>query len=222
MHNVQFAMRTCLVDPSTLWRWRTGKSTPRTQLSRRGKRRCGRRYKYEQEQWWPHNLELAAALIAESRRSQSVDYVAVKQRARERVSDSETEKMLSKLKSMVADGIATDLIATACCAALRLGPRIRRYRRQSEHNLREASRTENRTRKSPRLADEQFRAASRKTPAHRWARGVLARHNKRRPSTVCVSRVFSNIGRNMASYYRRSNPQRFAEVVQRLRALARD
>ena len=218
-------MRTSLVDPSTLWRWRTGRSIPRTQL--KGKRRCGRRYKFDQEPWRQQNLKVAAALIAERRRgSHWVDYETVAQHAcGAGVSDPETEEVLSKLKSMVAGGIPADLIATACCAALRLGPRIRRYRRRGEHNLREASIAANLKRmprssvqpdKYPELSDEQIRAAFRQNPDHRWVRPLFAGERagqNERPSTVCVSKVFGNINRNMASYYRRSNPKRFALVV---------
>jgi hypothetical protein len=214
-------MRSRLIDPSTEWRWKTGRSIPRTQLQLKGKRRCGRRYKHEQEQSRQHNLKIAAALIAECRAgSHRVDYQAVVQQARgASVSDAETEQVLSKLKIMTAVGIPADLIATACCAVLRLGPRIRRYRRRAEHNLREASIVANLKRKYPGLTDEQIRAAFRQNPDHRWLRAVLARQNER-ASTVCVSKVFPSISRIMASYYRRSNPKRFALVVKELQAIA--
>ena len=225
-------MRTSLVDPSTLWRWRTGRSIPRTQL--KGKRRCGRRYKFEQEQWRQQNLKVAAALIAERRRwSHWVFYETVAPHAcGAGMSDPETKEVLSKLKSMVAGGKPADLIATACCAALRLGPRKRRCRRLGEHNLREASIVANLKRmprssvqpdKYPELSDEQICAAFRQNPDHRWVRALFAGERagqNERPSTVCVSKVFGNINRNMASYYRRSNPKRFALVVKELRAIA--
>jgi len=228
-------MRSRLVNPSTEWRWQNGKSIPRTQLRRRGKRPCGRRYKFEQEQFEQQNLKVAAALIAERRRgSQWVDYEAVAQRVRGAgVSDPETEKVLSKLESLVARGMPADLIATACCAALLLGPRIRRSHRRGEHNLREASIVANLKRmprssvqsdKYPELSDEQIRAAlTDKTADPRWLRAVLAGERvgqNERGSTVCVSKVFPSISRIMASYYRRSNPGRFALVVKDLRAIA--
>jgi hypothetical protein len=171
-----------------------------------------------------HNLELAAALIAESRRSQWVDYAAVKER--ERVSDPETQKILSKLKSMVGDGMSPDLVATACCAALRLGPRIRRYRRLREHNLRPfwiVERLKRLKRKLPKLTEEQIHEALRQNPDFRWVRALLAGERvgqNERGSTVCVSKVFPNISRKMASYYRRSDPKRFALVVEELRTIA--
>ena len=215
-------MRSRLVDPSTEWRWEKGRSIPRTQL--KGKRRCGRRYKHEQEQSRQHNLKIAAALIGERRAgSHWVDYRAVVEQAcGAGVSDPETEQVLSKLKIMTDVGIPADLIATACCAALRLGPRIRRYRRRGEHNLREASIVANLKRKYPGLTDEQAHEALRQ-PDSRWLRPVLAGERvgqNELASTVCVSKVFPSISRLMASYYRRSNPKRFALVVKELRAIA--
>jgi hypothetical protein len=208
-----------IVHASTLWRWRTGKSIPRTQL--KGKRRCGRRYKHEQDQWRQENLKVAAALIAKRRRgSHWVDYQAVAQQARTCLSDSETEKVLSKLKTMAGDEMPADLIATACCTALRLGPRIRRYRSRREHNLRPFWMAEQLKRKYPKLSDEEIHEALQQNPDYRWLRAALAEGHNERPSTVCVSKVFPSISRTMASYYRRSNPGRFALAVKELRAIA--
>jgi len=238
-------MRSQPVDPSTKWRWEKGRSIPRTQLKRRGKRLCGRRYKHDEEQWRQENLKVAAALIAERRRGrQWVDYQVVAQQARGvGVSDPKIEEVLSKLEIMTAVGIPADLIATACCAALCLGPRIRRYRRRGEHNprghestikqfvngasivanLKRMPRSSVQPDKYPELSDEQIRAAFQQNPDHRWLRAVLAGEHvgqNERASTVCVSKVFPSISRTMASYYRRSNPKRFALVVKELRTIA--
>jgi hypothetical protein len=212
------------VHPSTGWRWRNRKSIPRTQLRRFKKRPCGRRYKFEQEQWWQPGLQLVAALIEESRRSQRVDYVIVKQESNARMSRPETQKILGELEDMLADGMPADLIMTACCAALRLGPRIRRYRRKGEHNLREASIVAELKRLYPNhLTDEEARDALRQNSDYRWLRVATSRERvsqNERASTVCVSKIFPNIGRKMASYHRCKDRQRFNEVVEELRRLA--
>jgi hypothetical protein len=210
-----------LVNRSTLARWRSRKSIPRTYLRQHGKRPCGRRYKYEQEQAWQHSLGLTAALIEEGRRDQRVDYVAVREQLQERIARPAVVEISGQLSEMRADGISADLIATACCRALHLGPRTRRFRRRGEHNLRPFWINEKLKRKYG-LTDEQVRDAFRQNPNHRWARQALNEEaaDRERTSTICVSKVFSNITRKMASYHRCKDGDLFDAVVEELRYLA--
>ena len=211
-----------LVNRSTLSRWRNRKSIPRTQLRQHGKRLCGRHYKFEREQTWQHNLELVAALIAEGRQCERVDYLIVRKEVRGRVTQPDAVELLQRMAAMRAYGVNPDLIATACCRALRLGPRTRRYRRCGEHALRPFWIGERLKRKFPGLTDEQIGEAFRQNPDHRWARAVLGEDaaDRERGSMICVNKVFPSITRKMASYYRRSDQCLFDEIVNELRSLA--
>jgi hypothetical protein len=206
-----------LVHKSTLFRWRNRKSIPRTQLRQHGKRPCGRRYRYEQEQTWQHNLRLAAALIEERRRSQWVDYVSVRHQLEQRISRFETVEILRQLSEMRTKGVSADLIATACCRALHLGPRTRRFRRRGEHSLRPFGIVE-KLKRMYGLTDDQVRDAFRQNPDHRGARVALnvESASRERMSAICVSKVF-NITRRMASYYRCKDRDVFDGVVEELR-----
>jgi hypothetical protein len=202
------------------------KATPRTLLRQQKKRPCGRRYKFEKDQQIDSGLEFVTALILEKRSKGWVNHLAVKNDLSRTARDNKFREIFHCLQDVVRDRVPVDLIKVACCAALGIGPRVRRYRRKSEHNLREPGLIADLKRTNPNMTDKDCWDALRENPnIGLWATHVTSTSRAVRllgdsTSKVCVSKVFPEISRAMASYYRCKYRDLFAELVGMIRDLA--
>jgi hypothetical protein len=255
----------------TLWRWKTGRSTPRACQRQLGRRRCGRRDKDEQQALHRQDLGYVAALIEECQCSPVVDYRAVAVDLARRLRDDRAEKIQRRLIRIWKSGTPADLIKVACCDALRLGPRERRPSRsqandyywrpsqsrsaklarryditvaEAEQLIANAGREGNWEWVAVAIGDspseQLMRKQTRLNRSERHKLGLAAGDDDSGDSAddeddgfsaapplsgsspVCVSKIFHNISRRLAWYYRRHprHRKRFQDTLSILRDLA--
>jgi hypothetical protein len=199
-------------------------------------------------------LLYVAALLEEGTRTPDVDYCIVGRQLVERKKLDAVREIFRELLVLRRKGTPADMIKTACCDVLQLGPR-RRMPSRDELTLhfwiRPAQRLLDKNRdvgmtiaqadekayvqrmmEAFNVSQEQAQDALEETKrTGNWAwldEGMkevahvtpdVGRPNVR--STCCVSKVFPNLKRGMASYWRRSNPEKFNACKAAMKRLLR-
>jgi hypothetical protein len=213
---------------TTLYRWRTGKSRPRYWLNpHRGRKPVS----HKRDRF---DLQYAAALIDERRRTKYVDYILVRHEMNARKRREEVRQIFRKLLLMRQAGWPPNLIKTACCSSLRIGPRRRGWGRReldehfwarSEGNIPHMVKRLMSAANLDQKTAEDLLNKARESGVFEWVTEVLKDSALVRPdagiSKICVSKVFPAVSRRMASYYRCRNRDAFHEMESVLLELAK-